>query len=207
MEDFLNNVDNEVEVTITSSSTQVVQFDLDNSDDASDYLLNIESVDNYDKCLLVGINSAGCPWKDTTSSVTSSKRWSRMLRTGYFPVRADEFGSSIVVSLIGLDDSSECYTKNENIAAEPNEKTVKLTLMKINNNYASPVAWSIISIILCCFIFLVMWVVSWRWQQQNNDNLAQNRQNIIQTPMINTQISNELRTVSNTKQSPRNMIR
>ena len=207
MEDFINGVNSEVEINIISSSPQVIQFNLDNSDETSDYLLNIKSLDNHDKCVFVGINSVGCPWKDTAQSVTTSKRWSRMSRLGYFPVRADEFGSSFLVSLVALDNSSECYTNNVNIATDNQHKTVNLKTTKINNNYAAPVAWSIISIILCCFVFLVMWAVSWRWQQQNNDNIAQNRQNIIQASMINTQISAELRTVSNTKQSPRNMTR
>ena len=86
---------------ISPSSPHVLQFDFDNMTTEEDsYELYIETTDNDHKCLYVGINKVGCPWVDSASAVTNSRLWSRMIKTGYFPIKVFtwQIGSKVHVS-------------------------------------------------------------------------------------------------------------
>ena len=106
-------VGQEVTVQVSTSSPKVIQFDFDLTDLVVDhYELVVESVENGLKCLYVGLSEAGCPMRDTLETVTSSRLWARVSERGYFPIRAHKFGDSVLVSLVPLRDSHECYSRD-----------------------------------------------------------------------------------------------
>ena len=123
------------QLTVSDDSPQVVQFSTISPQ--SDYLLVVESQEpgSDKKCMYVGINPPGCPWKNDLSSVTTSRLWSRMLNIGYFPIKSGDFPNSFTVSLITLRNSSECYSDNISTEDEKSYKSVKISLQELKSDY------------------------------------------------------------------------
>ena len=179
LQHFVVSVDQEVTVEVSPSSPHVLQFNFDNTTTEEDsYELYIESTDNDHKCLYVGINKVGCPWVDSASTVTNSRLWSRMIQTGYFPIKPQDFGSSFLVSLIPLEDSSQCYSEGLNRFEERKTKSVRLKLVKITQDYTSPISWSTISILTACLVFSLIWGLCWQWQQHYNQKTLQKHEEL-----------------------------
>ena len=192
------------QLNVTDSSGQVVQFV---TRPASQYLLVVESLVNDEKCLFVGINQPGCPWHNSLASVTSSKVWSRMLKIGYFTIKSEDFPQSLTVSLISLQNSSDCYS--ERIAAEEKTfKTVRISLQKLEVDYLKPFLISIFGILVSSVIFFCVWVYCWYRQLHYNNKIIQ-RERQLALQAGNTQDSDDLQLLdmSNTPLTQENIVR
>jgi len=164
--------------SVTPSSPQMFQFQPSiayNTQADESYLLTIETEYNDEKCMYVAINEPGCPWHDDIRTVRNSKVWSRMLKTGYFPISAAQFPNSFTVALVSLQNSSECFSIGAKRSPEEHLKIVTIKIEKTLNQYGLPVFFSMFVIIMTSIMFFVIWGGCWHFQLQNNEKRIQHR--------------------------------
>jgi len=178
---FVITENSSIEVSVTPSSPQVFQYHPSahyNTESDESYLLTIETEYNDDKCMYVVINEPGCPWHDDIRTVRNSKLWSRMLKTGYFPISAAQFPNSFTIALIPLQNSSECFSKGANRSPEENLKVVTIKVEKTLNFYLLPVSLSMVLISLSSIVFFVVWGGCWYAQLHNNEERIERRKRL-----------------------------
>ena len=130
--------------------------------------LIVKTLDNPKKCMYVAINEPGCPWNDQLTNVTNSKLRARILETGYFNIRATEFPSSVTITLVPLQNSSECLSKGTPYVMEDDKKTVTIVVEKSFAFYKKPMIASAVAVLALSGIFFLGWYLSWRIQLKNN---------------------------------------
>ena len=167
---FVITENSSLEVSVTPHSAQVFQYQPSiyyNTMEDESYLLTVDTEYNDEKCMYVAINDPGCPWHDDVRTVKNSKLWSRMLKTGYFPIRSAQFPDSFTVTLVSLQNSSECYSKGK-YQMEEDLKIVKISIAMTPASYVKPVLLAMSMIILSSIIFFVIWGGCWKAQLHNN---------------------------------------
>jgi len=167
-----------ITASVTHSSPQMFQFQPSshyNTESDEHYLLTIETEYNDEKCMYVAINEPGCPWHDDIRTVQNSKIWSRMLKTGYFPISASHFPNSFTIALVALQNSSDCFSKGVKRAPEEDLKIVTIKIEKTLDYYGLPVFLSMFVIIMTSIIFFVVWGGCWHAQLKNNQKRIQHR--------------------------------
>ena len=127
-------------------------------------------------------------------SVSGSRLRARMLRVGYFPVRARAFPQGFTVSLVPLASSMECYTHMKNNGWNETDAKVNCICSKISNilkhlyvqeviirvervvnEYTPPVLLSLFMVILVSLVFFLVWGFVWSHQLRNNRKRIQDR--------------------------------
>jgi len=164
-----------VQAEIDPDSTKVFQFlpDADYGSEEEVYLVRVDSIRNNNKCMYVAINEPACPWHDTVKTIRNSKRWARMLKTGFFPVKSRDFPSGFTITLIALKDSRECHSKKNQFYESQELKLIDLKIEKVRSSYSKPVSLSIVGILSLAFIFSAIWFLTWHfWKQRIDDQGA-----------------------------------
>jgi len=126
------------------------------------YLLTVKSLKNDDECMYVTINEPACPWNDNLRTVKNSKIWARMLKVGYFPIRASAFPKSFIITLVSLQNSTECFN-NKKIGGLRNNgtKEVSLYIYRTLNSYTEPILSSVAGILITSLLFSIIWAICW----------------------------------------------
>eukprot|EP00090_Calanus_glacialis_P000732 TRINITY_DN10504_c0_g1_i5.p1 TRINITY_DN10504_c0_g1~~TRINITY_DN10504_c0_g1_i5.p1 ORF type:complete len:834 (-),score=156.09 TRINITY_DN10504_c0_g1_i5:117-2618(-) len=224
-----------ITTSVTPSSPQMFQFQPSNhynTETDESYLLTIETEYNDEKCMYVAINEPGCPWHDDIRTVQNSKLWSRMLKTGYFPISAAQFPNSFTVALVSLQNSSDCFSRGVKRAPEEHLKIVNIKVEKTLNSYWTPIFFSMFAILMTSVAFFFVWGGCWHAQLKNNEKRIQHRKrndkgfrdscerqrshlitngNIELQETLNKQVSenekSDLMTVAKTKMTPENTLK
>ena len=167
-----------ITLSVSPQSPQVLQFQPSihyNTLTDESYLLTVDTEYNDNKCMYVAIHDPGCPWHDDIRTVQNSKLCSRILKTGYFPIRSEQFPNSFTIALVPLQNSSECYSKGAKHGEEDSIKIVKIRIVKTVNSYIKPVILSMVIIILSSLMFFVIWGGCWKAQLHNNERRIEKR--------------------------------
>jgi len=174
---FMISENSSVQVSVTPHSPQVFQFQPGpqyNTHDDESYLVTIDTVQNEEKCMYVAINTPGCPWHDSLRTVKNSKLWSRMLKTGFFPIRSKQFPNSFTITLVPLYNSSECHSKDVEFS-EDDLKIVRIMIQRTETSYLNPVILSVFLITLSSVLFFIIWGGCWKAQLHNNERRIEKR--------------------------------
>jgi len=169
---FQLRLSQQVNTTVAPFSPKVFEFfpeqNLELGSDPDDvYLLTVKSLKNDDECMYVTINEPACPWNDNLRTVKNSKIWARMLKVGYFPIRASVFPKSFIITLVSLQNSTECF-KNRKIGGlrSNGTKEVSLYIYRTLNSYTEPIVSSMAGIIVTSLVFFITWAICWKIQFQ-----------------------------------------
>jgi len=143
------------------------------------YLLSLSSP--TEDCFLVAISPPSCPWVDTETNAPQAHTFGRVLSKGFFPIRASNFNSSFVVSIISLKESGSCHSKGwskESKGAREihwPDKEVSVLLEKVVSDYWQPVTASVAGILASAVVTIVLWILFFKLQLSNNEDRHRHR--------------------------------
>jgi len=169
---FMIGLNETIQTEVDPYSTKVFQFlpDGDYGKEEELYLVSLDSIRNNEKCMYVAINEPACPWHDDVKTIRNSKRWARMLKTGFFPVESKDFPVGFTITLIALKDSTECHSRKNHFYESKELKLIDLKIEKVRSSYSKPVSLSIVGILSLAFIFSAIWFLTWHfWKQRIDD--------------------------------------
>ena len=126
------------------------------SKDEENHFISINSVLSDDKYLYVALNDPGCPWHDIVKTVTNSKLWSRMLKTGYFSIKSKHFPNGFTIPPIALKNTSKYHNNKSQQKESEKLKLIDLKIEKVMSNYGASVSVSII-VLFSLAIWCLMW--------------------------------------------------
>ena len=179
--DFVIDISNNSlikELELTPTTPQSLKYEIPVHDYYHFYELHISSKEN--KCMYVSINPGGQCYGDAFTTWNSSKLWSRVIHEGYFQIRPREFGGSIIVSMLPLKDSKECYSRGLQDLTESDKKIVTLKLTRMLGSYTTPIAVTTVFIFLFCVTTFLVWCLSWRWQRSYNTKVLERQQSSLE---------------------------
>merc|ERR1719239_1722296 len=99
----------------------------------------------------------------------------RVLSKGFFPIRASNFNSSFVVSIISLKEGASCHSKGWSSAGHRPEKEVSVLLEKVVSDYWQPVTASVAGILASAVVTIILWIFFFKLQLRNNEDRHRHR--------------------------------
>ena len=113
--------------------------------------------------MYVALNDPGCPWHDSVKTVTNSKLWSRMLKTGYFNIKSKHFSNGFTTPPIALKNTSKYHNNKSEQKESEKLKLIDLKIERVMSNYGAPFSVSITVLLSLTFIFSAIWCLTWHF--------------------------------------------
>ena len=161
-EQFMLRAGAGLEVGVSQHASQVFQYNFQPGEEA--VLLRLESVSRAgeDTCMYVSVDSVACPWHSSAQTMQWSQLWARVLRLGYFTLKAEDFpGGGFQVTLITLASNQACISPNHKPRLATEDKRVSLRVERLELSYTRPVAVSLVVVTALALAFSALWFFTW----------------------------------------------